>query len=162
MNYTQVHKVAVCNFDGVVLSPGPGVPEEYQETWHFLEQYIGKKPILGVCLGLQMLVQYCGGNLQNLPSVLHGKQVEIRILDKDCILFQQLQQPVKVGLYHSWCADATTLSNDFRVTAQTEMGIIMAIAHKTHAIQAVQFHPESYMTVEGAKMLLNWVKSLSK
>lgn len=149
----------ISKYDGIVLSPGPGLPEHYSAIREILEKYHTLKPILGICLGLQHIVMFFGGSLINLTQVQHGKQVPLKIIDND-ILFNNVRQPVLVGLYHSWAADKTNFPCSLIITSENENGTVMSLKHNTHAISAVQFHPESYMTPDGKEMLQNWVMKI--
>lgn len=144
-------------FDRIVLSPGPGLPSEAGVMMELLWKLMPTRPILGVCLGLQGIVEVCGGTLFNQPQVMHGRTVK-------CIpgvpldpLFAGIASPFDVGLYHSWAADPTTLPPSLKVTARSEPGVIMAVRHTTFNVCAVQFHPESVMTPEGGRMIENWI-----
>lgn len=144
-------------FDAFVISPGPGLPEQAGDLLLFLEKYAQTKKILGVCLGLQAIAEHFGMKLQNLEEVVHGQSHEITLCDNRDILLKGLPQQFKVGRYHSWVIDATTLSPVFEVTSKTLDGKIMSIQHKTLPINAVQFHPESILTEHGKEMLSNWL-----
>lgn len=146
-------------FDAIVLSPGPGLPKDAGIMMKAIEVISKKKPILGVCLGLQALVEYYGGELYNLPSVKHGIQSKCSSFD-NAVLFQNIPSPFEVGHYHSWVAKKP-LPDVLEITAENEEGLIMGIKHKTLPIEAVQFHPESVMTDNGLRMIQNWCESLT-
>ncbi|MCU7693367.1 anthranilate synthase component II [Haoranjiania flava] len=147
------------SYDAIVLSPGPGLPQDYPAVYELLKKFYTLKPILGICLGLQHIVHFFGGALYNLDSVQHGKQSAIFLLAED-VLFKNIQQPVLAGLYHSWAAAKNKFPDCLEITSQTAEGVVMALRHKKYPISAVQFHPESYMTPNGKQMLENWVKVL--
>ena len=151
----------VKEYDGIVLSPGPGLPENYPQVAAFLKEYNALKPILGVCLGLQHIVTFFGGKLYNQQKVLHGKQIDLKIAD-DTFLFSNVPLPMQVGLYHSWAADRNHFPACLQITSNSENGVIMSIQHTDLPITAVQFHPESYMTTQGSIMIKNWVESIRK
>ncbi len=143
-------------FDKILLSPGPGIPEEAGLLMDVIRTYAGKKPILGVCLGEQAIGEVFGGKLTNLDDVFHGIQSQIKLTVSD-YLFEGLPSKIKVGRYHSWIVDKNSLPDCLEVTAVTEEGYIMALRHKTLDIRGVQFHPESVLTPEGKQILYNWI-----
>lgn len=146
------------SFDKILISPGPGLPEEAGELMLFLQNEGKACDILGICLGLQAIVKTFGGNLINLNEVRHGRQTEIKIIDTDEKLFNGIQTPFKAGLYHSWAASELDFPDELQITAIDTDSVIMAVKHRKLKLRAVQFHPESYMTPAGRKMLENWVK----
>ncbi len=144
-------------YDGIVLSPGPGLPAEAGVMPELIHRLMPTHPILGVCLGMQAIVESCGGSLFNQPLVKHGVAVPcIPELPTDP-LFAGINAPFEVGLYHSWAAERSTLPAELRVTAHSEEGIIMALRHVRFPACGVQFHPESVMTPMGAHIIRNWV-----
>ena len=144
-------------FDKIVFSPGPDLPGPGNIMEKVLESYSGKKPILGICLGLQAIVLYCGGRLLQLEEVLHGRIKVIRQTGNYSKLFSGVPDKFEAGLYHSWVADPVYIPDSLEITAITEEGLIMGIRHKVYDIEAVQFHPESIMTPLGEKMIFNWL-----
>jgi len=146
-------------YDKVVISPGPGLPEESGMLMQFISKVAGKRPLLGVCLGLQALVVHFGGRLVNLNRVLHGVSMPAMVSVPGEPLFQGVPGRFLAGRYHSWVADRSYFPEMLRVTATDDDGQVMAIRHQTMEIVAVQFHPESILTPEGPKILKNWVKS---
>lgn len=143
-------------FDKILLSPGPGVPEEAGLLLDVIRRYAGKKPILGVCLGEQAIGEVYGGKLTNLDEVFHGIQSPVSLTAKD-YLFEGLPSTVQVGRYHSWVVDQKDFPDCLEVTAVSEEGYIMALRHRTLDVRGVQFHPESVLTPEGKQMLGNWI-----
>lgn len=143
-------------FDKILLSPGPGIPEEAGLLMDVIRTYAGKKPILGVCLGEQAIGEVFGGKLTNLDDVFHGIQSQIKLTVSD-YLFEGLPSKIKVGRYHSWIVDKNSLPDCLEVTAVSEEGYIMALRHKTFDIRGVQFHPESVLTPDGKQILYNWI-----
>lgn len=143
-------------FDKILLSPGPGIPEEAGLLMDVIRTYAGKKPILGVCLGEQAIGEVFGGKLTNLDDVFHGIQSQIKLTVSD-YLFEGLPSKIKVGRYHSWIVDKNSLPDCLEVTAVSEEGYIMALRHKTLDIRGVQVHPESVLTPEGKQILYNWI-----
>lgn len=144
-------------FDKILLSPGPGIPEEAGLLLDVIRTYAGKKPILGVCLGEQAIGEVYGGNLTNLDEVFHGIQSTITLTTPD-YLFEGLPSQIQVGRYHSWVVDQKGLPDCLEVTAVSKEGYIMALRHKTLDVRGVQFHPESVLTPDGKQMLANWIQ----
>jgi anthranilate synthase component 2 len=145
-------------FNGVVLSPGPGLPEETHSMMRVIRFCESSIPILGVCLGMQGVGIHLGGTLVNLSSVRHGVSIDLNVL-KDSFLFKSLTTPIKVGLYHSWALEDLPLEY---LTACDEMGVAMAIVAEEKLLAGVQFHPESVMTSGGQRMIFNWVSFCKK
>lgn len=144
-------------YDRIVLSPGPGLPGEAGIMPELLARLMPTRPILGVCLGMQAIVETCGGTLFNQPKVQHGVSVKCIAEQPMDPLFAGLAEPFEVGLYHSWAADPTTLPPALRITARSEAGIIMAVRHTEFHVCGVQFHPESVMTPMGPRIIRNWI-----
>lgn len=144
-------------YDKIILSPGPGIPEEAGLLLPLIKMYADRKPILGVCLGHQAIGQAFGAQLINLDTVYHGVATKIIQTKRKSILFNGLGNEFEAGRYHSWIVDGTTLSADFEVTAMDENNYIMAMQHKKYDLQSVQFHPESILTPEGEIMMRNWL-----
>jgi len=144
-------------FDKIVLSPGPGIPDEAGLLKEIIAKYAPTKSILGVCLGQQAIGEVFGGSLINLEEVYHGIATKINIV-KDDILFDGLSKKIEVGRYHSWVVDEN-LPDELEATSVDENGQIMSLRHKEYNVCAVQFHPESVLTPDGKKMLENWLKS---
>ncbi len=144
-------------FDRIVLSPGPGLPSQAGIMPALVHALMPSHPMLGVCLGLQAIVEACGGKLFNLARLRHGVAVKCTPDDPVDPLFKQVKAPFDAGLYHSWAADPGMLPAALRVTARSEEGVIMALRHVHHPACAVQFHPESVMTPAGAQVIRNWL-----
>ncbi len=143
-------------FDKILLSPGPGVPQEAGLLMDVIRTYSGIKPILGVCLGEQAIGEAFGGRITNLKNVFHGIQSEVRIMANDYI-FKSLPDKIKVGRYHSWVVDKDSLPSCLEITAESEEGYIMGIKHKELDVRGIQFHPESVLTPYGKQMIRNWL-----
>ncbi|MEL6973281.1 MAG: aminodeoxychorismate/anthranilate synthase component II [Bacteroidota bacterium] len=143
-------------YDVIILSPGPGIPEEAGIMPDLIQRYAGKKFILGVCLGHQAIGEAFGAELQNLAEVYHGIETSMQQTEEQNVLFQGLPSAFQAGRYHSWVIKKDTLPQEFVLTAVDQQGEIMAIRHQEHEIYGVQFHPESIMTPEGYKMLENF------
>lgn len=150
---------ALNSYDLIVLSPGPGIPSEAGKLKQVIEKYASSKPIFGVCLGLQAIVEVFGGVIENMETVYHGVATDITI-DNTTVLFRGLKTPIPVGRYHSWVASIKNFPNEFKVTAFDEENRIMAIEHRQLPIYAVQFHPESILTPDGEQMITNIFKSI--
>lgn len=147
----------VATFEGIVLSPGPGLPEAAGITMPLLEHYATEKPILGVCLGCQALAQYAGGRLYNQQEVAHGIQRRMHRKGPSWLL-DGLPAHLAVGLYHSWAIEAASLGRPWRCTAFRDTGVLMALEHETLPLAGVQFHPESIMSEMGLRLLQNWLE----
>lgn len=143
-------------YDKIVISPGPGIPEEAGILMPLLERWKTEKPILGVCLGHQAIAQSFGGSLYNMSDVFHGIEDKITITADDYI-FAGLPREITVGRYHSWAVENESLPSELEVTAVDRNGIIMALRHKEYDIRGMQFHPESIMTGSGLEILKNWL-----
>lgn len=154
----QISTACLEPFDKICISPGPGLPQESGITMDVIKKYAGKKNILGVCLGLQAIVEVYGGKLKNLKSVLHGCSRETIVMEAD-VLFENIPKRFYAGRYHSWVADKNYLPAELEIIAKDDDGEIMAIRHKKYLMRAVQFHPESILTPYGQQIISNWVKS---
>lgn len=142
--------------EAIIISPGPGRPEDAGICVEAVRQLSGEIPILGVCLGHQSIFQAFGGMVTYASELMHGKSSLVQV-DTTCPLFAGLANPVQVARYHSLAGDPSTLPAQLKVTAQTDLGEIMAVQHISHPTFGVQFHPESIMTPEGRTMLKNFV-----
>jgi anthranilate synthase/aminodeoxychorismate synthase-like glutamine amidotransferase len=146
---------ALNQYDTIIFSPGPGLPKEKISLFRILEEYAERKKILGICLGMQGIVEYFDGTLYNLVSVHHGVETELEVSDHTS-LFMGLPALFKVGLYHSWACDIRQ-SKDLVALASDNEHVLMAIQHTSLPIFGVQFHPESVMTEFGKEILSNFV-----
>ena len=153
---------AVGNYDVIMLSPGPGIPNEAGILKDVIKRYAGIKPIFGVCLGLQAITEVFGGTIINLEDVFHGVATEMRITDKDAVIFKDVPETFLAARYHSWAATDEGFPEEIQVTARDEDGLIQAIQHKIFPISAVQFHPESILTDVGEQLLRNFINSVKK
>lgn len=149
----------VDQYDRILLSPGPGIPEEAGSLIDLIRVAPAHMPILGICLGMQALAVTSGGTLFQLPMVKHGIATSIRLNpEQDRLdLYQQLPKEFEVGRYHSWMVDEETLPAEWMITARDEAGGIMSMTHRSLPRQGVQFHPESVMTPLGRSILKNWL-----
>ncbi len=144
-------------FDKILLSPGPGIPDEAGLLKEVIKAYSATKSILGVCLGQQAIAEVFGGSLINLEKVYHGVASNIKIQVQDEPLFKGLESEIEVGRYHSWVVNPTDIPEVLEITSLDENGQIMSLRHRTFDVRAVQFHPESILTPHGKKILENWV-----
>lgn len=153
-------------YDKIILSPGPGIPEEAGLLLPLIKRYAPTKSILGVCLGHQAIAEAFGSKLINLSTVYHGVATPIKIKVQQTkskfSLFHELDTQIQVGRYHSWVVDAENLADELETTAVDENGFIMALQHKKYDVQGVQFHPESVLTPKGETILRNWLFSKKK
>lgn len=140
-------------FDGIVLSPGPGLPSNAGLMPEIIERFLGKIPILGVCLGMQGIAVHLGGDMYNQPKVKHGVKETIQL--EKSLFFEGIGSEMEVGLYHSW---AVTEEGNYKVIAKSQSGVIMAIENQEMKCLGVQFHPESIMTPMGKVVLGNFLR----
>lgn len=143
-------------YDGIILSPGPGIPSEAGLLLDVIHTYAGKKPMLGVCLGHQAIGEAFGAKLTNLSTVFHGVATSCHRIADDPI-FDGIENDFTIGRYHSWVVDTAQLPDCIEVTATSDEGQIMALRHREHNIHGIQFHPESVLTPEGSRMISNWL-----
>lgn len=157
----------VKEYDKIILSPGPGIPEEAGLLLPLIREYAATKSILGVCLGHQAIGEAFGGKLVNLSTVYHGVATMIKVGSQEfgpdsyrgrSYLFDGLPDEIEVGRYHSWIVADENFPTVLEVTARDENNYIMALQHKTYDVQGVQFHPESVLTPGGEDILRNWLK----
>ena len=144
------------HYDKIIISPGPGLPKDAGLCLELINRFLNKKPILGVCLGAQVIAVACGFSLFNLNHVMHGKKSEIRILDSDDKLYKKLPKKIFVGRYHSWAIDIDS-SNILIPTAKDINNTIMSFRHIQYPVFGVQYHPESILTNYGKNILKNWL-----
>lgn len=147
----------VSDFTHLVISPGPGLPADAGITMELIDHFYKIKPILGVCLGCQALAQHTGAVLYNQQFVAHGIQRTVHCTDNQGWLLADMPEHFSVGLYHSWAIAEKSLSGEWKITAHSENGIVMAIEHRELPVAGVQFHPESVMSSSGLKILQNWL-----
>ena len=150
-------------YDAIVLSPGPGLPNEAGIMPELIKRYAPTKYIFGVCLGMQAIGEAFGGELYNLPKVFHGVATPIQIVDNQELIFKNVPKEILVGRYHSWAVKSENLPDELKITATADGGkTIMALSHKTYNVRGVQFHPESIMTDYGKQILKNFFQPLSQ
>jgi anthranilate synthase component II len=146
-------------YDKIIISPGPGIPDEAGITKHLISHFAQSRSILGVCLGCQAIAEVFGGSLINLDRVYHGVKTEILITAREEKMFRDIPDSFEAGRYHSWVVNEKDLPSGLIVTARDREGLIMALSHADYDVKGVQFHPESVMTGYGKKILLNWLES---
>jgi anthranilate synthase component II len=155
----------VKEYDKIILSPGPGIPEEAGLLLPLIKEYAATKSILGVCLGHQAIGQAFGGDLTNLSTVYHGVAMPVIPVrngsEAKSPLFRGLPETFAVGRYHSWIVAEKNFPADLEITARDESNYIMGLQHKKYDVQGVQFHPESILTPLGEKIMRNWLNPLS-
>lgn len=154
----EIDLEAIKNYDKILLSPGPGVPSESGLLLPLIKEYAATKSIFGVCLGQQAIGETFGGQLVNLSKVYHGISTPIEQTNPS-VLFQGLSKKMNVGRYHSWVVDENNFPEDLLITSKDENGYIMSLEHKKFDVKGVQFHPESILTPDGAKIIDNWLKN---
>lgn len=143
-------------YDKIILSPGPGLPEEAGLLLPLIERYAATKSILGVCLGHQAIGQLFGAKLENIPFVFHGVQTPAQIVAEE-YLFAGLPEEIEVGRYHSWIVSRESFPSELQITALDKEGTIMALRHRTLDLHGVQFHPESILTPQGTAIIRNFL-----
>jgi len=145
-------------YSKILISPGPGVPEDAGILKNLIRQYGPTKSILGICLGCQAIAEVYGGQITNLDTVYHGVATGIKVVDEHEALFSGIEKTFQAGRYHSWVVKKKNLPEILKITALDEQGTIMALRHKELNVRGVQFHPESIMTPEGKKIIYNWLE----
>lgn len=148
----------VKDYDKILLSPGPGIPEEAGILIPVIKEYAATKSIFGVCLGHQAIGEAFGAKLQNMGDVLHGVTTPCHIIDADEKLFQEIPKTIEVCRYHSWTVIPETMPKELKITAVDDNNYVMAQTHTQFDVRGVQFHPEAYLTQFGVQMLKNWLK----
>jgi anthranilate synthase component II len=147
----------VKKYDKVLLSPGPGIPDEAGIMKQLIQEYGPSKSILGICLGHQGIGEVYGAKLFNIPKVLHGVTSVTEVKDQDEYLFKGVPLSFQATHYHSWAVVPETINGDLKVTALNPEGLVMGLRHMKYDVKGLQFHPESIMTPEGPKMIKNWL-----
>ena len=153
----QIPLEAVKAYDKIILSPGPGIPEEAGLLLPLIKEYASSKSILGVCLGHQAIGEAFGAKLVNLDKVYHGVATPITVTNPNSKILKGMGDTIEVGRYHSWIVSDKNLPEELDITAVDSNGFIMGLQHKQFDLQGVQFHPESVLTPNGEKMMRNWL-----
>ena len=149
-------------YDLIMLSPGPGIPEEAGILKEIIQMYAGKKPIFGVCLGLQAIAEVFGGSIINMEEVFHGVATKMKVIQPDDLIFEAIPKEFPAARYHSWIASKNDLPEELEITAVDEEGVIMAIRHREFPVNAVQFHPESILTEVGEQIVKNFIEAYKR
>ncbi len=145
-------------YDKILLSPGPGIPDEAGIMKEVIATYGPSKSIMGVCLGHQGIGEVLGADLYNMPVVRHGVTTRIEVLASDEYLFDKMENNFQACLYHSWAIVPESVNGPLEVTARDEHDVIMAVRHREWDLHGVQFHPESILTDNGEQLIKNWLK----
>ena len=149
----------VSQFDKILLSPGPGIPDEAGIMKQVIKEFASTKSILGICLGHQGIAEVFGAELYNLKDVLHGVTSTTKITDRSENIFKNVPDEFVSTHYHSWVVKKESIKADLRITAMNEEGLVMALSHVKYDVKGLQFHPESVMTLEGPKIISNWLSN---
>ncbi|SHF53004.1 anthranilate synthase component II [Chryseobacterium sp. OV279] len=153
----QITLEEIGKYDKIILSPGPGIPEEAGILLDLIRQYASTKSILGVCLGQQAIAEAFGGSLINLSEIFHGVATSAELVKENTKIFRNLTSGMEVGRYHSWAVNPEGFPEDLEITAVDKDGMIMALQHKTYDVHGVQFHPESILTPDGEVIIRNFL-----
>lgn len=155
---TSINELKELNPDAIVISPGPGRPENAGISLDVVKIFSGKVPLLGVCLGHQVIASCFGGNITHAKTIMHGKTSNITADGKT--IFHGIQNPFSAMRYHSLAVSKQGLPECLSITCETENGEIMGLRHKEHQTEGVQFHPESFMTIVGKRLIRNFIKGI--
>jgi anthranilate synthase component 2 len=153
----QMQVEAVAAYDKILLSPGPGIPDEAGVLKPLIRAWGATKSILGVCLGHQAIAEVYGGTLFNIPNVLHGVTSQAKVVVPDEYLFEGVPEQFQATHYHSWAVAEAAFPIELEITATNSEGLIMGLRHRQHDVRGLQFHPESIMTPDGPRMIANWL-----
>ena len=154
----QIALEDIQKYDKIILSPGPGIPEEAGILLDVIKKYAPTKSILGVCLGQQAIAEAFGGSLINLTEIFHGVATEAIQISNHKIL-NDLPPTLEVGRYHSWAVNPENFPEELEITSTDSKGMIMSLKHKTFDVHGVQYHPESILTPDGKKIIENFLNS---
>lgn len=152
----SLKEIEALDVSHIILSPGPGRPEDAGICMEAVKYFAGKIPILGVCLGHQAICSAYGAEVSYAKKLMHGKQSEVMV-DGECRLFRGMPEKIKAGRYHSLAAREETMPEELVITARTEDGEVMAVSHRKYDVHGVQFHPESILTPDGGRLLGNFL-----
>ncbi len=153
----EIEITAINDYDSIILSPGPGLPDDFPVLKEILSKFIGVKPILGICLGHQAICEYFGADLINMKKVVHG-QNRLFIQKDNSILFKNIPQKFQIGLYHSWVVSTKNFPHELKITGTSEENLIMSVEHRKHKLFGIQFHPESHVTQFGKELISNFLQ----
>ncbi len=166
LKYDEIDSETVSRFDKVLISPGPGIPDDFPNLEKWVREFGDKKSFLGICLGHEAIALAYDAKLRKLDGVFHGISKKTTVLKPDEYIFRSLPEEFEVGLYHSWALDELSFPNELEITAKADdarldgaggLETIMAFSHKKYDCKGLQFHPESIMTKVGEKILKNWL-----
>lgn len=157
IQYHQIKETDLTLFNLIVLSPGPGVPTDYPEEIKLINKYYNQIPIFGVCMGMQIINNALGGELENMQKVNHGIGMKT-IVKGDSFLFHGINGVFYTGRYHSWRLSSIKIPKELQITSIDEEGSIMSVLHENNLLSGVQFHPESVLTPDGQKMIRNLIE----
>jgi len=155
----EIEIEAINEYDLIILSPGPGIPDEAGILKEVIKTYAATKPIFGVCLGLQAITEVFGGSLENLDSVFHGVATTMKVTNFDAVIYKDMPAEFEAARYHSWIASLKNFPSELEITSVDEFGEIMSLQHKKYNISAVQYHPESILTPLGEQMVRNFIEA---
>ncbi|WP_372768408.1 aminodeoxychorismate/anthranilate synthase component II [Lutibacter sp.] len=146
-------------YDIIMLSPGPGIPDEAGILKEVIKTYAATKPIFGVCLGLQAITEVFGGSLENLENVFHGVATTMKIKSPAAVIYKNIPTEFEAARYHSWIVALGDFPEELEITSVDEFGSVMSLQHKKYNISAVQYHPESILTPIGEKIVRNFIEA---
>ena len=150
---------AINKYDLIILSPGPGIPDEAGILKEVIKTYATIKPIFGVCLGLQAIAEVFGGKIENLDSVFHGVATTMKVTSNKAVIYKNIPAQFEAARYHSWIVSKNKFPAELEITSVDEFGAIMSFQHKKYPISAVQFHPESILTPLGKQIIENFINA---
>jgi anthranilate synthase/aminodeoxychorismate synthase-like glutamine amidotransferase len=156
ISYDQVELSELTKYEKLIISPGPGLPDEFPVLQDIIKVYHTIRPMLGICLGHEAIAQFFGAKLTHLSAVVHGQPKEINVIN-DSVLFRNIPGKFNAGLYHSWVIDIKNLPQELEITGLSEEGNIMCFQHKGLKLYGVQFHPESIITEYGQEIVENFL-----
>ncbi|MEM9654495.1 MAG: aminodeoxychorismate/anthranilate synthase component II [Actinomycetota bacterium] len=154
-NAATLDELDAMNPDAVLISPGPGTPQDAGISNDVIRHFAGDKPVLGVCLGHQCIGEVFGGTVARAPELMHGKTSFLSHTNQG--VFTDLPAPLEATRYHSLIVERDSVPDSLEITAETRDGLVMGLRHREHDVQGVQFHPESVLTVGGKQLLQNWL-----
>lgn len=157
IKYGEVSSAIVQHFDKILISPGPGTPNDFPNLEKWVREFESTKSILGICLGHDAIARAYDGKLRKLDRVFHGVAKKMEVVVRDGYLFKGLPRSFHGGLYHSWVVDNEGFPDSLHIMATSEKDEIMALKHKNFDVHGLQFHPESIMTEFGGKIIKNWL-----
>jgi anthranilate synthase component II len=155
----EIDSGTVNRYRKILISPGPGVPGEVKVLQKLIREFASQKSILGICLGHQAIAETFGASLYNLSRVYHGTIKKVTIIERADYLFSGLPAEIEAGLYHSWAVKKESLPPELKITAISNDGIVMGLSHAHFDVKGIQFHPESYMTGYGRRIIENWINN---